>query len=319
MSSHTRIFFFFFFQLHRCTVEINETGTVLRYTPGTIVCGRGITHDCGTSRSLGWFLEGICLLAPFGKKQLGLTLLGITNDTKDPSVDVFRSITVPLLKQFGVDAGVEVKIVKRGCAPGGGGEVVFNCPNIRALTPTVLMDVGMVKKIRGVAYSCRVSQQLASRIVEAAKALPLSYIPDVFIFVDHFKGADAGESPGFGVSMVAETTTGARVSSEATALEGVMADPEGLGVEASRRLMEEIAAGGCVDSSHQSMAACLMALGPEDVSKVRVGRLTEHAISTLRHIRDFTGVTFKISPERDGSILLTCLGTGYINLAKKIQ
>jgi RNA 3'-terminal phosphate cyclase-like protein len=33
-------------------------------------------------------------------------------------------------------------------------------------------------------------------------------IPDVFIYTDHYKGRDAGASPGFGCSLAAESTEG---------------------------------------------------------------------------------------------------------------
>ena len=35
-----------------CEVVINETGTALRYRPGIIVGGEGLSHDCGTSRAV---------------------------------------------------------------------------------------------------------------------------------------------------------------------------------------------------------------------------------------------------------------------------
>jgi len=47
-------------------LEINETGTVLKYAPGFIVGGK-IDHDCGNKRSIGYFLEALVCLAPFAK------------------------------------------------------------------------------------------------------------------------------------------------------------------------------------------------------------------------------------------------------------
>lgn len=43
-------------------------------------------------------------------------------------------------------------MVKRGMAPGGGGEVVFTCPVRRTIRPVQLTDPGKIKRIRGVAY-----------------------------------------------------------------------------------------------------------------------------------------------------------------------
>lgn len=56
-------------------------------------------------------------------------LLGITNDPKDPSIDVFRMVTLHMLKRFGVPLeGLELKIESRGAPPLGGGEVVLGFP-----------------------------------------------------------------------------------------------------------------------------------------------------------------------------------------------
>lgn len=37
----------------------------------------------------------------------------------------------------------------------------------------------------------------------------------------------------------------------------------------------------------------LCALGPEEMSEVRLGPLTPHAVRTLRHIREFFNVQFR--------------------------
>jgi hypothetical protein len=77
--------------------------------------------------------------------------------------------------------------------------------------------------------------------------------------------------------------------------------------------------------------------------QVRFGELTDQSIRTLRLLRDAFGVTFKIkemagTDEESGSnsigargvkkeeelslgktVLLSCLGTGYINMSRRIK
>ena len=51
-------------------IEINETGTTLRYSPG-FLAGGAVEHDCGTSgRPVGWFLDAVLPLACFGARAL---------------------------------------------------------------------------------------------------------------------------------------------------------------------------------------------------------------------------------------------------------
>nr|KAJ3419533.1 rRNA-processing endoribonuclease [Polyrhizophydium stewartii] len=196
-----------------CTIEINHTGTAVTFKPGTISGGR-IRHDCPPSRAIGYFLEPMIALAPFAKKPLELTLTGITNDNVDISVDLVRTLLLPQLARFGIEDGVELKVAKRGAAPLGGGEISFTCPVVRQLKPSQFVDPGHIKRIRGIAYATRMSPQMANRVVEAARSLLTRYIPDVYIYTDVYKGQESGKSPGYALSLVAESTTGALVAAE---------------------------------------------------------------------------------------------------------
>lgn len=151
-----------------CRIEINETGTMLKYSPGWIT-GGSFEHDCGTGRSIGWFLEGILPLMPFGKKAVNAVFTGITNDDADLTVDMIKSIHLPTMTHFGVSEGLKLDILARGCPPLGGGRVTLSCPVVRELKAISLTDEGFIKRIRGLTYSCKVSPHMDNRIVEAAR------------------------------------------------------------------------------------------------------------------------------------------------------
>ncbi|KAM4634697.1 RNA 3'-terminal phosphate cyclase-like protein [Polymixia lowei] len=311
-------------------IEINQTGTVLFYQPG-LLYGGSIEHECNPQRSIGYYLEALLMLAPFMKAPLKATLKGVTNDPTDPSVDLLKSTAIPVLKQFGIDGdSLDLKVVKRGIAPGGGGEVVFTCPIRRTVRPVQLLDPGKIKRIRGVAYSVRVSPQMANRIVDSARGILNKFIPDIYIHTDHMKGASSGKSPGFGLTLVAETLTGCFLSAEMSSTPQGQGDPvlpEDLGTNCAKLLLEEIHRGGCVDSSNQSLALLFMTLGQQDVSKVLLGPLSPYTIEFLRHIRDFFQILFKIETqepleeERKGGekVLMTCVGVGFSNINKTIK
>jgi RNA 3'-terminal phosphate cyclase-like protein len=115
-----------------CAVAINDTGTCLRYSPG-IITGGPVEHDCGTARSVGWFIEGVLPLLPFAKKPVTLALRGVTDDDGDAGADAVRLLHLPVLPHFGVTEGLKMDIVRRGMPPLGGGLVTLTCPVVREL------------------------------------------------------------------------------------------------------------------------------------------------------------------------------------------
>ncbi|XP_007229717.2 RNA 3'-terminal phosphate cyclase-like protein [Astyanax mexicanus] len=311
-------------------IEINQTGTVLFYQPG-LLYGGSVEHECNLQRSIGYYLEGLLMLAPFMKNSLKAVLKGVTNDPTDPSVDLLKATAIPLMKKFGIDGeGLEIKVVKRGIAPHGGGEVHFSCPVRRTLKPVLLTDPGKIKRIRGTAYSVRVSPQMANRIVDSARSILNKLIPDIYIYTDHMKGASSGKSPGFGLVLVAETLNGTCLSAELSSTPQGRGDqmlPEELGKNCAKLLLEEIYRGGCVDSTNQSLALLYMTLGQQDVSKTLLGPLSPYTIEFLRHIRDFFQIMFKIETQTadedqqkgGDKVLMTCVGAGYTNISKSIK
>lgn len=132
-------------------------------------------HNCDLGRSIGWYLEPLLAIAPFGKKELNLTLRGLTTDGRDASVDTIRTSGLPHLAMFLDTEGVELRvsdrrkfslfcsvrptnvplaeqITKRGHPPSGGGEVTLTCPSVKAIKSGFdFTNVGRVSKIRGIA------------------------------------------------------------------------------------------------------------------------------------------------------------------------
>ncbi|KAH9515416.1 rRNA-processing endoribonuclease [Bulinus truncatus] len=322
---------------------ISETGSNLIYRPGLLLGGR-LEHDCDVSRSIGYYLEMLMCLAPFTKEPLHAVLRGVTSDKDDASVDLLKLSVFPVLKRFlGTDEGLELKINKRGSAPEGGGEVLFTCPCRQKLRPLKFTQPGKIKRIRGVAWATRVSPAFVNRLVDSARGVLNQFLTDVYIHTDHMKGSQSGKSPGFGLTLVAETTEGAFLAAEdvcsARGSGEAPTVPEDLGKKTAISLLKEIHRGGCVDSTSQGLTALLMVLGQQDVSKVQMGELTPYSIQFLRYIKDFFQVTFSIKVDKKpvaaksddpdeeeeelkvgaDKLILTCVGVGYANVSKPIR
>ncbi len=134
-------------------------------------------------------------------------------------------------------------------------------------------------------------------------------------------GADAEGAVAVGMAdkeQLEEEGKSARKRLTAAAEAAALMLPENVGRIAAKAVIEEVAEGGCIDSAHQSMFLLLMALGPEDASSLRVGRLSDQAVQTLRLLKEFWGITFKITPDPETrTVLLSCLGVGFSNFARR--
>eukprot|EP00297_Palpitomonas_bilix_P013189 CAMPEP_0113888708 /NCGR_PEP_ID=MMETSP0780_2-20120614/13033_1 /TAXON_ID=652834 /ORGANISM="Palpitomonas bilix" /LENGTH=366 /DNA_ID=CAMNT_0000877609 /DNA_START=201 /DNA_END=1297 /DNA_ORIENTATION=- /assembly_acc=CAM_ASM_000599 len=308
-------------------IDINVTGTTIKFKPGVITGGSGLSHECGTTRSIGYFIEGLLLFLPFGKAPTQITFRGITNDESALSVDTLRTVTLPFARKFGIEGrdgeALALKVVRRGAPPRGGGQVVFDCPIVKKLQCVQMTELGRVRRVRGVAYTTKVSPQVANRIVDATKGVLTRFLPDVYIYTDHYKGVDSGLSPGYGLSLVAETTSGVTICTEGTAqskrrggdkkeeqdtqgLDEVLGVdlaslaredakterpimPEEIGQQVAHDLLREVRSQAPIDQSHTALAIFLMAVAPQNSSKIRVAPPSQQTIQLLRDIKEFYG------------------------------
>jgi RNA 3'-terminal phosphate cyclase-like protein len=327
-------------------MEINATGTQLKFHPGTLLGGEH-EHVCPDTRSIGWFLEGILPLSPFGKEPLIITFMGITDGCcdVDPSPDYWQRSALPLFSHFGMgshistsninvvdhdmDNGVQpqIKVLHRAAAPisDGKGQVLFQCPIVKSQLQSInMVDEGKVKRIRGTVTSCKiVSSSMAARVAYTAKGVFHKLLPDVWIHTDVHtpKRHSCGPSPGLSMVVASESTSGVILTAECCLSHDQQLStrelPEELGQRGACLLLEEIRRGGCIDTLCQSLVFLWMALSPEDVSRIRVGTLSQYSMETLRLIKRAFDVEFKVVPDLETkTVLLSCLGTGYRNMAK---
>lgn len=329
-------------------IQINYTGTVVRYKPGLIVGGTH-TFKVPKSRGMGYFLEPLLLLAPFGKKPLSITLTdGITsvpsflpssiknNDKSgtnredisdvvdgsgDIGVDTIRTGLFPILQKFGIDRE-ELRITKRGAPPNGGGEVQLYMPHLILQPKTVHQtSTPNIDRIRGIAYSTRVSPASVNRIVEAARTVLKPTGCETFIYTDVAVSTESGLSPGFGCTIVAETKSGWVYVAEEVARPGDT--PEDLGSQTAAKLLENISFGGVVNrGAALRLTLILMALGKEDIGRIMLGKslIDDEFVRFLRTLKIFLGVEVVLKDQDFKSNEVLCLikGIGFVNSNKKI-
>ncbi|THG00401.1 hypothetical protein TEA_024620 [Camellia sinensis var. sinensis] len=275
---------------------ITVASTKLKYEPEIVNGEKHLVHDCGVSGSIGYFLEPLIVLGLFGKKPLSIRLKGITNDSKDPSVDTFRSTTLPILKHFGVPSeGRDLKIECRGALPHGGGDVFLSVPTVRSsLTGVTWIDEGMVKRLGELLFQQECLLSLGIPLyMQLEEFLIACFRMSTYLLIIKLELKLENEE------------------------KKELMPPVDVGEQIASILLGEIER-GVVDSTHQGLLFILCALCPQDISKVRVGKLSPYGIETPRNIRDFLGVKFVIKPDPStGTVILKCVGCGLTNLSRK--
>ncbi len=176
-------------------VEISKTGTILRFTPGVITnnYGEDFEFDCHNSRCLTYYLEGVLPISLFGKESLNFTLNGITNNDTDMSVDSFSNTTCKLIQKLVIGDTIKLDIKKRGVLPNGKGQVKFKCPIIIFLNYFDWVDEGKIKRIRGTAFTSKVSGVFSTRMIDACRGVFNNFLPDVWILADNYKNKNKDE------------------------------------------------------------------------------------------------------------------------------
>ena len=312
---------------------INETGTSVSFTPGQLTGGK-VSHDCVTSRSVVYYLHVVAALAPFCKDPLVLQLKGSTHDEHEASVDVFRSVTIPLLQKLGIvndeQGQLSFKIVTRSSGSEANGLVIFTSPVVKFLPPIELKQEGLVKRVRGVFWSAKMNREFSVRFVESARSILNKCIEDVWIYSENVKDC---QEPSMGASIMSETDYG--LFKGVCAFERDPANAEKLGKAIAKSLLKEIDMGGICDQSHQWLVCLYMALAQDHkISTVIIGsELASYTIEFLRNIQRFLLVRFKVnrtesaaSDEEDEidtpsarktPIQLECIGVNLANTARR--
>ncbi|MCJ1289685.1 hypothetical protein MMC34_001218 [Xylographa carneopallida] len=337
-------------------IEISYTGSTIVYRPGLITgsapgtgsSGGVIKHElpAGCTRGVSYFLIPLCLLAPFSKAPVNVLFTGpgvITSATQtgDMSADSVRTAILPLYAQFGITNNIEVRILQRSNpgpgGMGGGGEVQLVFGHQVRLPKTIhLLNPGRVKSIRGVAYCTGVSASNNARMIEAARGILNPMTADTYIFSDVSSAAfiptfdkvkpDAKKKIGigFGLSLVAESSTGSLYSADLASPPEGGETPEDIGTQCAYQLFESVSNGGAISLAAAPTVLTLMAMGSEDVGRLQIGREvlgTEEIVGLARDLRAFGASGWGVrdaDAESEGDVIVSVVGRGVGNVGRKI-
>ena len=296
-----------------CKAQTNEVeigSTELWFKPGNIKSGR-YEFDIGTAGSITLFLQAIILPCLFAPAKVTITVKGGTCGKWQASVDYLQNLLLPQLHRF-VDK-IELKIVKRGYYPKGGGIVQLEIsPRFKLkdaedfvswyeeaqgkIAKIKLVEQGKLEQIRGIINASVQLQdkEVAQRIKNAAQnslkkyGVPLSIREEYTI----------AESIGGELILWGIYSNQGRVDFDNPIILGGDAlielgkSSEEVGKEAAQELRAEMESDAAVDYHIADQLIPFMALLPG--SLIRARQVSNHTLTNIYVAEQFVPVGFKV-------------------------
>ncbi len=297
-----------------CKAETNEIQlgtTELYFKPGKIK--RGIYEiDIGTAGSISLVLQALILPCLFAPGKVTLKIKGGTCGKWQASVYYLQNILLPHLHRFAEK--IELKILKPGYYPQGGGEISLEIsPRIRLMDfPEVssfltelnsktskikLLEQGKLEQIKGVVNlsSELESKEVGERIKSAAESSLKRFNVPINIRVEYAHSL----CPGGEIVLWGIFSVHGKVDSDNPIILGSDAliernkTSEQVGKEAAEKLAKEIDAEKVVDEHLLDQLVPFMGLLPN--SEIYAKEVSSHAQTNIQIMEQFLPVKFKVS------------------------
>lgn len=300
-----------------CKAETNEIKigtTKLHFKPGAVKKG-SYQIEIGTAGSITLVVQALMLPCLFGSGKITLKITGGTCGKGQASVDYLQNILLPHLKKFAEK--IQLKILKRGYYPKGGGGVQLEISpkikrkdfssfeefwqQLRERIPQInLTEQGKLEQIRGVVNCSRELEkgEVGERIKRSAEEELRKLNCPADIKVEYAESLSPGGEIVLWTVFSREGDVNPNnpiiLGGEALAEKGKSS--EEVGKEAALKLISEIKSEGCVDRHLSDQLLIFMALLPG--SLIKASEITNHSLTNIEVIEKFLQVKFKIEGKR---------------------
>jgi len=257
-------------------LEIGSTG--LYFTPEKKMSG-SFKFDVGTAGSISLVLQALMPAAAFSSGRTEFEITGGTDVRWSPTIDYVRFVVLPNLSKLGYLG--ELKLIRRGHYPKGGGIVSMMVQPCNGLTALQLTERPAIEVVRGISHCVRLPIHVAQRQATAAQEV-LKKIDKLEVSVKletYPPGSDPHIAPGSGIALYTDNEPGKVLGADNVGERGKPA--EEVGRDAATRLAEEIKSGAPVDRHMSDILIPYLAVAEGD-SIFRTSQITMHTITNAR-------------------------------------
>jgi len=256
----------------------------ITFYPGEIEGMEKLKVEVGTAGSITLVLQALIIPLLKIKRETKLVISGGTDVAWSPPIDYFRFVFLPLLKKIGFN--VELKLLRRGYYPAGGGRVeVIVTPLHSSLKPLNLTSTftfsSHIPYISGISHSSFVLSQkhVAERQAkEARKFLFEKTGREAKIEVEYVNTL----SPGSGLTLWAVGESGVAVGGSALGKKGKSS--EEVGREAAQDLLHTLNNKAIIDRYMADQILPFLAIAG---GKITIPEWTGHAKTNLEVLKKF--------------------------------
>ena len=260
----------------------------ITYIPRERFNGGEYHWDIGTAGSTTMFAQALLPLACFAEKPSKFRLEGGLFQDFAPSAYHMKFVLLPLLKQMGIQA--ELEIIRPGYVPKGKGIIEIEVEPVEKLKPFNLIEQGKITSINGIALSSHLEEKKVSqRMAQECRRILSSQGYKVEIEEIYDKSS---LQEGAALAIYADTSSGSIIGSDRAGRPGRRS--ESIGRYVAQNFMEDINTGATVDRYIADQLIIYAGLA-EGTTRYSIPRITEHVETNLWLIEEFLGARTKIS------------------------
>ncbi|HIQ29450.1 MAG TPA: RNA 3'-terminal phosphate cyclase [Candidatus Caldiarchaeum subterraneum] len=296
-------------QLSNASVSGLAVGsTEIRFYPSRVRGGR-FEFDAGTAGSTTLILQSLMPVMAFADSGVEALIRGGTNNPLAPPLEYLENVVLPVLAKMG--AVFKVRLHRRGFYPRGQGVISAHSSPVKVLNPINLTGRPKVRRVTGMAYSCRLPEHITERMAKAAEKMLRERGYDAEISREALQPNNPRCSPDPGTGIILYAWAGdLALGVDKLGEKGVPA--EKVAEEAVKSILEEIDAEAPVDSHLGDQLVVWTALA-EGVSEYETTRLTTHTTTAIEVCRRLTGAEFEVEGNLGGRARIKCRGVGHRN------
>ena len=280
--------------------------TEITFYPGKVKSGM-FSFDIGTAGSVTLVLQAILPVLVYAPGPVEVTIRGGTDVPWSPPIDYIRHVLRRLLERAGF--GFDVVLRRRGHYPRGGGIVIARVSNPPGrLNSFYLRERGAVRVVEGISHAVKLPRHVSERQADSARKMLESLGVPVHIETEWYEPRrDPHLGPGSGI-VVWAVTEHSILGGDSLGAKGKPA--EKVGIEAAKKLLEDLSTGKALDRHASDMMLTYAAIACGE-SIIGGARFTSHAETNLHVIRTVlpeVKVQFIEGGERDKPFVVRIVG-----------